>query len=130
MTKATSNFGANSSEPRFTTNDTDKSLACGLYLLSGPRNSKMAAPQAGNKRGRASWEECEDVSELKQHLTKQAEQIKKLGKDNTELKKALAAAEGKESEQSSEDLAAFAGKVRKNIVQSLEAQMVRKQEQC
>ncbi|KAL0033586.1 hypothetical protein WJX79_005404 [Trebouxia sp. C0005] len=49
---------------------------------------------AGSKRGRSAWEDCEDVSELKQHLAKQQDQIEKLRKEKAELSKAVKAAEG------------------------------------
>ena len=55
---------------------------------------------------------------------KQAEQLNKLTKDKAELKRALAAAEGKEIEESSEALEAFAVKIRKNVGSAIEAQMV------
>ena len=64
------------------------------------------------------------MSELKQHLDKQTEQIKKLSKDNSDLKKLLAAAEGRELPESTEDLQALVTKLRKSTGQSIGSQMV------
>ena len=53
----------------------------------------------------------------------QAEQLKKVNRDNSELKKLLAAAEGKEVPESQEELEALATKFRKSIAQSISSQM-------
>lgn len=70
---------------------------------------------AGSKRGRSAWEDCEDVSELKQHLAKQQDQIEKLRKEKAELSKAVKAAEGQASEESPEELNAQASRVLKSL---------------
>ena len=51
-------------------------------------------------------------------------QLKKLSKDNSDLKKLLAAAEGKEVPDSAEDLAKLTEKFRKSISHAISAQMV------
>ena len=38
--------------------------------------------KAGTKRGRAAWEECEDVDRLKELLEQQLAKIDKLSKEN------------------------------------------------
>ncbi|DBA71520.1 TPA: hypothetical protein ACH3X2_011305 [Trebouxia sp. C0005] len=79
---------------------------------------------AGSKRGRSAWEDCEDVSELKQHLAKQQDQIEKLRKEKAELSKAVKAAEGQASEESPEELNAQASRIRKSLSSNINAQMV------
>ena len=39
--------------------------------------------KAGTKRGRAAWEDCEDVDELKTLLNQQQTKLEKLSKENT-----------------------------------------------
>ncbi len=82
---------------------------------------------AGSKRGRSAWDDCEDVSELEQHLAKQQDQIEKLRKEKAELSKAVKAAEGQASEESPEELNAQASRVLKSLssnIAQLNAQMV------
>ncbi|DBA87442.1 TPA: hypothetical protein ACH3X1_004483 [Trebouxia sp. C0004] len=79
---------------------------------------------AGSKRGRSAWEDCEDISELKQHVAKQQDQIEKLRKEKAELSKAVKAAEGQASEESPEELNAQASKIRKSLSSNINAQMV------
>lgn len=79
---------------------------------------------AGSKRARSAWEDCDDVSELKQMLSKQQDQIDKLTKEKTELRKTLKAAEGQPADQSDEDLNAKAGKLLSSLYSNISAQMV------
>ena len=96
-------------------------LAPGSLLHSCPLQTKTHTGQAhmasaGSKRGRSAWEDCEDVSELKQHLAKQQDQIEKLRKEKAELSKAVKAAEGQASEESPEELNAQASRVLKSLI--------------
>jgi len=68
--------------------------------------------------------DCEDVSELKQHLAKQQDQIEKLRKEKAELSKAVKAAEGQAAEESPEELNAQASRVLKSLSSNINAQMV------
>jgi len=89
-------------------------------MHTGPAHTASA----GSKRGRSAWEDCEDVSELKQHLAKQQDQIEKLRKEKAELSKAVKAAEGQASEESPEELNAQASRVLKSLSSNINAQMV------
>ena len=84
------------------------------------------ASSAGSKRGRGAWEDCEDVEELKQHLSKQQDQIDKLRKEKAELTKALKASEDEPTAASPQDLSAQAAKICKSLASNLNAQMVYK----
>ena len=79
---------------------------------------------AGTKRGRSAWEDLEDVTELKQHLSKQQDQIEKLRKEKAELTKAVKAAEGQPSDDTPEELSAQAARIRKSLSSNISAQMV------
>ncbi len=70
---------------------------------------------AGNKRGRSAWEDCEDVRELKGHLSKQYDQIESLRKEKADLTKALKLAEGQAPEETPEELNAQARRIRDTL---------------
>lgn len=84
----------------------------------------LAACLTGQKRGREAWEDCDDVQELKQHLGRQQQQLQKLGKENSDLKRTLKVAEGHAPEESSEELESKAKKLRKSIASNIGSQMV------
>ena len=86
-------------------------------------HDKLLMASAGSKRGRSDWEDCVDVDELKQHLSKQQDQIEKLRKEKAELTKALRGAEGQPSDDNPEELNAQAARIRKSL-SNISAQMV------
>ena len=64
------------------------------------------------------------MSELKQHLSKQHDQIEKLRKEKAELIKVVKASEDQPAEETPEELSAQATRIRKSLSTNIKAQMV------